>query len=280
MYGWSGVARNLLPLIALYMLAPLFASRSLIYAWSLAPAIGLLLYRLTIVMHDCGHASLFVSRNVNQRVGTLLGALTGVDFEQFKQRHWEHHRNYGRPGDPQGFHYLDIALMSRSAFIWHLLKPMLGLNLRFVFPESHLFPKNVRRNLGNGNLILFIAVQAIVLLLVTGFGAHSSLVLLPFLSATTFGLFFSQLRGIAEHGVRGTADPAGFVRSHSPDLLGRLFLYDLNFNFHEEHHQYPQVPSCHLAAVNASHRGRGEGSMWGTLATLTKKNEQDQGLLQ
>lgn len=228
LYGWSGVSRNLLPLIGLYMLAPYIAEHSLIWAWSLAPLTGLLLYRLTIVMHDCGHASLFEAPRVNSHVGRFLGAVTGIDFNRFKQRHWEHHRNYGSPGDPQGFHYFDIASLSPGAFAWHLFKPLSGLNLRFVISES--------------------------------------------LSAVTFGLFLSQLRGVAEHGVRGEADPAGFVRSHSPETSGKLFLYDLNFNFHEEHHRYPQVPSCHLAALNASgHTHREEKTMWRTIAAMANR---------
>lgn len=103
------------------------------------------------------------------------------------------------------------------------------------------------------------------------------LALLPFVSAVTFGLFLSQLRGIAEHGVRGTDDPVGFVRSHSPDVLSKLLLYDLNYNFHDEHHRYPKVPSWHLPALGVALRTR---SMFGTIAGLARQNGEHEGLLQ
>jgi fatty acid desaturase len=95
--------------------------------------------------------------------------------------------------------------------------------------------------------------------------------LLPFASAATFGLFLSQLRGIAEHGVGGQGAREAFVRSHATELLGSLLLYDVHFNFHEEHHRYPGVPSHQLPALS---RELGEDNriqtMWQTLRTRAR----------
>ena len=66
-YGSMSVAKNLIPLLALYAAIPYLADRSLALALSCAPLIGLLLYRLTMVMHDCGHATLFKTRIANDR---------------------------------------------------------------------------------------------------------------------------------------------------------------------------------------------------------------------
>jgi fatty acid desaturase len=74
----------------------------------------------------------------------------------------------------------------------------------------------------------------------------------PIVAAATFGLFFSQLRGFAEHAALPGTDPAGHVRSHRPHPLDRILLYDVNFNYHREHHCYPQVPSCRLPALHAA----------------------------
>jgi len=73
---------------------------------------------------------------------------------------------------------------------------------------------------------------------------------LPLVSAATFGLFFSQIRGLAEHGPCRNAPAAGFVRSHAARVLERIFLYDLHFNYHSAHHRWPQIPSCHLPWVH------------------------------
>jgi fatty acid desaturase len=265
-YGVASVAKNFVPLVALYAVVPYVADRSIALGWCLSPVVALLIYRLTMVMHDCGHATLFTSRRVNERVGKLLGYVTGVDFGRFKQLHWQHHKGYGAPGDPQGFHYLGISRMTRPAFVWHFVKPLLGANLRYVFRESLTHPRNLGAALANGEIVPFLVMQAVLIATITGAGGHPSLALLPFVSAATFGLFFSQLRGIAEHGVGEPGRSESFVRSHAPDLLGRIVLYDVHFNLHEEHHRYPGVPSCHLPAL-ARELGGPAAGIWRTLRT-------------
>jgi fatty acid desaturase len=265
-YGGVSVAKNLVPLLILYAAAPYVADRSFALAWLLAPVVGLLLYRLTMVMHDCGHASLFAGRRTNERVGKLLGFVTGVDFGRFKQLHWEHHKRYGLPGDPQRFHYRGMSQVTRSAVTWHVLTPLLGANLRYVFRESLLHPSNLKAAAGNGELPVLVLVQLALALLITGLGRHPLLALLPFAAAGTFGLFLSQLRGIAEHGVGDKGRPEAFARSHAPELLGSLLLYDVHFNFHAEHHRYPGVPSRHLAALSRElSRGEALPTIWQTL---------------
>jgi fatty acid desaturase len=249
-YGAYAVIRNLLPLFVLLALAPILATRSTAAAWSLAPFVGLLLYRVTIVMHDCVHGTLFRSSRVNERIGLLLGAVTGIDFRRFRALHWKHHRSYGRTEDPQGFHYLGVQRLSRMQFAWHLVKPLFGANLRYVLRESMLHPGNLWRAVRRGDAVLFAPVQLAMLMLVTGGGRYWSLAVLPFVSAATFGLFLSQLRGLAEHGSRDEVAQVGLVRSHSARILERVLLYDLHFNYHSAHHRWPQCPSKHLPWIH------------------------------
>ena len=60
------------------------------------------IYKITILMHDCVHGTLFASRRWNRVVGGLAAALTGVDFRTFARLHARHHRDYGRADDLQG----------------------------------------------------------------------------------------------------------------------------------------------------------------------------------
>jgi fatty acid desaturase len=269
--GWFAVARNLLPYFLLLLIAPVLAARSALFPWLLAPLFGLFAYRLTIVMHDCTHYALYRSRRTNDRVGRLLGAVTGIDFESFRSQHWRHHEVYGQPGDPQGFHYDRLHAMTPLGLRRHLLRPLLGFNLIYTFRESVLYPRHWRRLIRSGEAFLIVAVQAALLLIVTGAAKYWSLALLPALSEVTFGLFFSQLRGIAEHGMVDQAKRANYVRSHAPHFLDRLLLYDLNFNYHAEHHRYPGFPSCHLPAIQRALRSADVAtgdSMFATLAAL------------
>jgi fatty acid desaturase len=250
LYGWKAMLRNTLPLFALLWLAPVLADHNTLAPWLLSPIIGLFVYRITVVMHDCTHYTLFKGLRSNKVIGSLLGAISGVDFRSFSTQHWRHHRSYGKEDDPQGFHYIGMAGMMLVEFRWHLIKPLLGLNLRNTFAESMLAPRNLGRIFWSGELALVVLVQFLILAVVTGLGRHPVLAVLPVFSAATFGLFFSQLRGIAEHGAVGNCAEAGNVRSHATNFLDRIFLYDLNFNYHKEHHEHPQVPSCHLPAIH------------------------------
>jgi omega-6 fatty acid desaturase (delta-12 desaturase) len=252
------------PLVVLLALAPMLADAAWWAPWLLAPGVGLLFYRLTIVMHDCTHGTLFAARRTNRWVGAALGAVTGVDFASFKRQHWKHHRDFGRPGDPQGFQYLDVARMTGRAFLWHLTKPLFGANLRHAFPESVFAPANLVRAARSGELLLVFAAQLALLAVVTGFGRHWQLAVLPYAAAGSFSLFFSQLRGIAEHAVAGDASPAGHVRSHAPHALDALLLVELNFHRHAEHHAQPGIPSFRLQEGPAM---QGQ-SMFGTLRDI------------
>jgi fatty acid desaturase len=272
LYGAASLLKNLLPTLAIYATVPMVADRSVIAAVCVAPLLGLFLYRLTIVMHDCGHGTLFTRRKINEAVGTLLGAITGISFRRFRARHWEHHRNFGSPADPQGFHYRGLARMTNGELVRHVLAPLIGLNLVYVFAESYLHPANIRRA-SSGELAALAIVQLSLTVLITGFGRYPLATLLPAASATTFGLFFSQLRGIAEHGVSDATDPCGFVRSHKSDWLGLILLYDLHFNLHEEHHRHPQVPSRVLAARAREHLNStapSRSTMWHTLRGMLR----------
>jgi fatty acid desaturase len=267
-YGAYAVTRNVLPLFALLALAPVLAARSAAAAWSLAPFVGLFLYRITIVMHDCVHRTLFCSPRVNDWVGLLLGAITGIDLGRFRVLHWKHHRMYGRAEDPQGFHYLGVQRLNRMQFAWHLMKPLFGANLRYVLRESMLYPANFWRALRRGDAMLFLAVQSLLFIVVTGGGRYPHLAFLPFVSAATFGLFLSQVRGLAEHGSRSAVEQAGVVRSHSARTLERLVLYDLHFNYHSAHHRWPQCPSRHLPTVHERYLAGHAPLESGMLATV------------
>jgi fatty acid desaturase len=90
-------------------------------------------------------------------------------------------------------------------------------------------------------------------------------------------LFFSQLRGIAEHGEHGGSGEHT-VRSHQASWIDRVLLYDVNFNYHAEHHARPQIPSCHLPALQrAIGANEVSKSMFGTLRDIYKERKSSDG---
>ena len=268
-YGWHAVIRNLGGFIALLALTPALAGH---WAWVpalLMPALGLMMYRITIVMHDCAHETLFPSRRLNRVVGTLLGAAAGLSFRAYTRLHRRHHQRAGLADDPQGPHYLGDWSRSRARLLWHLLRPLLGCHLLLLrrLPAELAAATELPARHRLGELALIAGLQfAWAAVISRGFHLWW-LAPAPILAAATFGLFFSQLRGFAEHAAMPGTDPAGFVRSHRPHPIDRILLHDVNFNYHREHHLHPQVPSRHLPAVQAALAGE-QGSPTPLPATM------------
>src|SRR5262249_43099910 len=113
-YGWRAVIRNMGGFMALLALIPVSAHHTTWTPALLMPALGLMTYRMTIVMHDCAHETLFPSRRLNRVIGTLLGAAAGLSFHAYTRLHRRHHQRAGLADDPQGPHYLGDWSRSRT----------------------------------------------------------------------------------------------------------------------------------------------------------------------
>lgn len=66
--------------------------------WLLLPCAllgGLLVLRMFVLMHDCGHGALFAAQGANRAVGCLLGVFTGMPQYVWSQNHAFHHATNG-----------------------------------------------------------------------------------------------------------------------------------------------------------------------------------------
>jgi omega-6 fatty acid desaturase (delta-12 desaturase) len=80
----------LLSCAAMYAAYPISGLLSL----ALALPTGMLLVRVFIVQHDCGHGSFFASRRANQFVGRLCSLLTLTPFANWAHQHALHHASW------------------------------------------------------------------------------------------------------------------------------------------------------------------------------------------
>jgi omega-6 fatty acid desaturase (delta-12 desaturase) len=93
--GAMQVANTLLPIAVLWWA---IAAGARISPWlSAIPALalGLLLIRAFVLMHDCGHYSLFRSRRLNRYCGAVLGVLSGIAQPVWSRNHDHHHATNG-----------------------------------------------------------------------------------------------------------------------------------------------------------------------------------------
>lgn len=235
--------------------------------------LGVYIYKLSIYLHECVHGTLFHSKRANAAFGWITGAMLGTHFKTFADRHWQHHRTAGRRSDPQGRDYLNVRGQNPAQVLWHLFRPLLGYNLFKVgeFQAAGQPTRKISASSRRLHLALTAFVQLIIGALTTGFGDELWLALLYPVSAVTVGLFLSQIRGFCEHLAPVSAESDVYFRTHKPRWFDKLCFYDMNFNFHVEHHRYPQIPACHLATVHSLIRGEyvdHEGESPSILSTL------------
>ncbi len=100
--GLFQVANTLVPLAALWTAVALSPQVSYWLTAVLVVMITFLQLRVFIIMHECGHSSLFKSSSLNKAFGFVFGLLTGMPQYVWAQRHHYHHSTNGNWSKYQG----------------------------------------------------------------------------------------------------------------------------------------------------------------------------------
>jgi omega-6 fatty acid desaturase (delta-12 desaturase) len=101
---------TLVPMGLLWGALALSGGRSPWWMAVLVVPLSLLLVRAFVLMHDCGHGSLFRSPALNTAMGFVLGVLTGMPQSVWSRRHQFHHATNGNWDRYRG--PLDIVTVS------------------------------------------------------------------------------------------------------------------------------------------------------------------------
>jgi omega-6 fatty acid desaturase (delta-12 desaturase) len=89
------VLTTLLPLALLWCAAVYVVNVSYWLVAAIALLMSLFVLRVLVLMHECGHGSLFKSAGLNRTFGFLFGVLTGMPQYVWSQHHAFHHANNG-----------------------------------------------------------------------------------------------------------------------------------------------------------------------------------------
>jgi len=234
------------------------------WAAPLFVAIGLAQYRLYFPLHDASHGKLFPRRITNRRLGRVVAALLFTTYPSFVAIHLEHHRRWGERDDPGAVDYF-VHFRNRREQLRFFLWPLLGLSVfekiwtNFVRPAE---PRTVERGRRRGNRLadfgVLAAIQGIVLLAISGLGAHPlDYVWFYLVPGATIFLFFARFRMYLEHGPLDYAvsDYQGarrrrIARTHVSALREAPFTSYMNFKYHNEHHRWPWMPSSYLPEIH------------------------------
>ena len=227
--------------------------------------LALALVQWFVVLHECGHDTLFPSRRLNAAVGHVAGGFAAIPFTCWRRVHGRHHRWTGWQDldptteslVPRERTRLERAIVNTC---WKCSIPLFSVIYRLEnywhLPRLfRLFPASTdRRRLVRDAVALTLAYA--VLASVVGPRALIVLigpaVLLSLIAEDV--LLLSQHTHIPQHVSHGASvrpfpaiEQEVFTRSlRLPAWLSALLLH---FDAHELHHMYPFVPGYRLGAV-------------------------------
>ncbi|MGE5453419.1 MAG: fatty acid desaturase family protein [Acidobacteriota bacterium] len=231
--------------------------------------LGSSIFRFFVLMHDCGHYSLFQTRSLNNAVGTLTSMFCMTPLLAWRRIHFEHHRWVGiRDKDPTAAGLVTFEQRQQHSkptvallrLIWVLRLPVpaitFTLNVLWLYPWR-LLRQGQWRQAGwvGASGVLALAPHAAAIAM-WGWAAYA-LYFLPILLAS---FFWYEMINLTHHAGLYRLDstqhtgPLPLHEQHTvsrscymPSWLSMLLCY--HFNLHAEHHLFPVVPWHHLPAV-------------------------------
>ncbi len=216
-----------------------------------------LMFRCFGVMHEAVHGAVSKNKFINQLMGILCGAVGLFPYETWRKSHLSHHQWSGNV-EKDSVMALVVAVPKMSpqiqralSVIWRTWFPILAILQHVVFWKISL---NIyRQNLGSTKILVSLVAPALAwgaLIVLTplsfSFGVLLPSLFLFFVAIEVVNLphhlQLPQFRGEEKFPawqqyltVRSCVYPRWFAR-----------LVVLNFNYHTEHHMFPDVPWYHL----------------------------------
>jgi len=246
------------------MIAAIFAGVAL---WTnpLSVLVGIVLLGgrqlgLAVLMHECGHGSLFASKRANDIVGQWLCAYPVMtDMHRYAKGHIGHHRFAGTPQDPDLGNYRSYPV-THASFRRKILRDLTGrTGWKLVRGRFHNRDAMFGSRLNESGTGGFAAVNVVLFLVLAAFG-HGALALMWPAAYLTAYLLFARLRQVAEHG--GVPDlfdpdPRRHTRTTYARWWERICVAPNFVNFHLDHHLAAGVPCYRLPGFHALLRDRG-----------------------
>ncbi len=231
-----------------------------------------------IIMHDCGHDSLFTSRAANIWIGNLFGAYPIMhDLRKYRPYHLEHHIHTGLDDDP------DVPLTlgyptTRASMVRKFMRDLLFINgikgivalilmhlgyyryelngqVHKTNPSQRTFANYVRHFFTD--LLPPVLTNVALWAICWAIGAPYLYLLWIGAMLTTYN-FCLRVRSMAEHSmVADRANPQQNTRTIYANFMERLLFAPLHVNYHAEHHLSMGIPSYNFPKMHQLLRERG-----------------------
>ena len=218
-----------------------------------------------VILHECGHDTLFKSRRLNASVGTVAGLVSLIPFRTWRRIHSRHHKWTGWQDLDPTTEALAPKPRCRTLrtivnVCWRLWIPIFSVAYRVqnfwdLRRVLGMFPRESdRRAIRHDTAFAILAYVALALVIGPGmFFRLIAVALLASLIAEDL-LLLSQHTHIPQHVSHGedvrpypAIEQVAFTRSlRLPRWVSTLVLH---FDAHELHHMYPFVPGYCLHRI-------------------------------
>lgn len=236
--------------------------------WLLQVLLAVSLFRMFVILHECGHNTLFRKKTANTVVGSLVSPFCFLPYLPWRNIHFQHHKWVGVVDkDPTQAHLLALRDMSRAEtamfrIVWKLWIPVPFM--LFVGKVFWMYPWREWRYGKRANAwpallsVALCGLPHVAILAVIGPAAYFTLlgpaIVLFYVIYEVINL--PQHSGLFPYTSHTHPDPlplreqADITRTtYLPRLLALVFNY--NFNFHIEHHLFPSIPWYSLPKVTS-----------------------------
>jgi omega-6 fatty acid desaturase (delta-12 desaturase) len=270
--AWWELAITLVPFVALCGLMFVAVAAGHWLALALTLPAGLLLLRIFLIQHDCGHGAFLPGRSANDWLGRALGVLTLTPYDCWKRSHALHHASTGNL-DARGFGDIDTLTIrefyARTGWrrlLYRLYRHpvvLLGVGPAFLFLLRHRLPIGLMKE-GKLYWVSAMATNAATLLLLMllvghfGLGVVAAVALPVVLIAASIGvwLFYIQHQFEEAHwdgDASWSFHDAALGGSSHLDLPPVLRWFTANIGVHHVHHLVSRIPFYRLPEALRAH---------------------------
>jgi fatty acid desaturase len=209
---------------------------------------------LSVLMHECGHHTLFRTSKLNDVIGQWLCALPVMnDQPSYARGHLEHHRKAGTHEDPDLPNYQAYPV-SRESFRRKMTRDLTGQTgfklMTYIFRGASGAISREQRDSAKP-FLQQLAMQLLLFLVLYAFGIGWTWLLWAMAYLTVF-MFIIRVRQVAEHAAVPDLfdpDPRRNTRTVDAPWWQRLVFAPNGVNYHMEHHFMASVPCYRLRAL-------------------------------